>query len=52
MIYGVQELFEAYQAEGTSTGRPSLMITAAVSAGKGTTDAGYEIAEIAKYTNM
>ncbi|KAK5924049.1 hypothetical protein CgunFtcFv8_000959 [Champsocephalus gunnari] len=42
-----KELFEAYQAEGTSTGRPSLMITAAVSAGKGTTDAGYEIAEIA-----
>ncbi|KAI4824204.1 hypothetical protein KUCAC02_012733 [Chaenocephalus aceratus] len=47
-----KELFEAYQAEGTSTGRPSLMITAAVSAGKGTTDAGYEIAEIAKYLDF
>uniref|UniRef100_A0A8C6PIG4 Acidic mammalian chitinase-like n=1 Tax=Nothobranchius furzeri TaxID=105023 RepID=A0A8C6PIG4_NOTFU len=31
-----------------STGKPQLMLTAAVSAGKGTIDGGYEIAEIAK----
>uniref|UniRef100_A0A673M7E7 chitinase n=1 Tax=Sinocyclocheilus rhinocerous TaxID=307959 RepID=A0A673M7E7_9TELE len=31
-----------------ATGRPRLMLTAAVAAGKGTIDAGYEIAEIAK----
>lgn len=44
-----QELFEAYEAEGKASGRPRLMLSAAVSAGKGTIDAGYEIAEISKY---
>ena len=52
LFYGVQELLEAYKAEGTATSRPRLMISAAVSAGKGTIDAGYEIAEMAKYTNI
>lgn len=51
-LYGIQELLEAYEAEGTETGQPRLMISAAVAAGKGTTDAGYEIAEIAKYTKI
>lgn len=48
----LQELLEAYTAEGTATGRPRLMISAAVSAGKGTIDAGYEIAQISKYTEV
>lgn len=43
-----QELVQAYAAEAAATGKPQLMLTAAVSAGKGTIDAGYEIAEIAK----
>uniref|UniRef100_A0A672N6M9 chitinase n=1 Tax=Sinocyclocheilus grahami TaxID=75366 RepID=A0A672N6M9_SINGR len=43
-----KELLEAYEAESAATGRPRLMLTAAVAAGKGTIDAGYEIAEIAK----
>lgn len=43
-----QELFEAYEAEGKASGKPRLMLSAAVSAGKGTIDAGYEIAEISK----
>ncbi|KAG7221560.1 hypothetical protein INR49_017091, partial [Caranx melampygus] len=47
-----KELLEAYTAEGTATGKPRLMISAAVSAGKGTIDAGYEIAEIAKYMDF
>ncbi|XP_072223952.1 acidic mammalian chitinase-like isoform X2 [Leuresthes tenuis] len=47
-----KELLEAYETEGTATGRPRLMISAAVSAGKGTIDAGYEIAEIAKYLDF
>ncbi|KAL0158500.1 hypothetical protein M9458_046576, partial [Cirrhinus mrigala] len=42
-----KELLEAYEAESVATGRPRLMLTAAVAAGKGTIDAGYEIAEIA-----
>lgn len=45
----LQELVEAYEAEAKASGKPQLMLTAAVSAGKGTIDAGYEIAEIAKY---
>ena len=40
---------EAYEAEATATGRPRLMLTAAVAAGKGTIDAGYEIAELSRY---
>lgn len=48
---GLQELFEAFEAEGRSRGQPRLMITAAVSAGKETIDAGYEIAEISKYAS-
>ncbi|XP_037629458.1 acidic mammalian chitinase-like [Sebastes umbrosus] len=47
-----KELLEAYQAEGTATGRPRLMVSAAVAAGKGTIDAGYEIAEMAKYLDF
>ncbi|RXN11275.1 acidic mammalian chitinase-like protein [Labeo rohita] len=47
-----KELLEAYEAESVATGRPRLMLTAAVAAGKGTIDAGYEIAEIAKYLDF
>ncbi|KAM8867698.1 acidic mammalian chitinase-like [Synchiropus picturatus] len=47
-----KELVEAYAAEAKATGRPRLMLTAAVSAGKGTIDAGYEIAEIARYLDF
>ncbi|XP_012678028.2 chitinase, acidic.2 [Clupea harengus] len=43
-----RELVEAYEAEGKATGRPRLLLSAAVAAGKATIDAGYEIAEIAK----
>lgn len=49
---GVQELLRAYEAEAYSTGKPRLIISAAVPAGKVTIDAGYEIAEIARYTEM
>ncbi|XP_061074701.1 acidic mammalian chitinase-like [Conger conger] len=47
-----KELVEAYEAEGKATGRRRLMLTAAVSAGKGTIDAGYEIAEIGKHLDF
>ncbi|XP_075966670.1 acidic mammalian chitinase-like [Anarhichas minor] len=42
----VQELMSAFEAEGKKTGRPRLMLTAAVAAGKGTIDSGYQIAQI------
>uniref|UniRef100_A0A8C2GWS2 chitinase n=1 Tax=Cyprinus carpio TaxID=7962 RepID=A0A8C2GWS2_CYPCA len=47
-----KELVAAYAAEAKATGRPQLMLTAAVSAGKGTIDDGYEIAEVAKYLDF
>lgn len=48
LFCGLQELLQAFEAEGTSTGQPRLMISAAVSAGKGTIDAGYEVSEMSK----
>ncbi|KAM9860334.1 acidic mammalian chitinase-like [Aulostomus maculatus] len=42
----VQELMSAFEAEGKKTSRPRLMLTAAVSAGKGTIESGYQIAQI------
>ncbi|KAJ3601775.1 hypothetical protein NHX12_029539 [Muraenolepis orangiensis] len=47
-----QDLVAGYKAEAAATGNTQLMLTAAVSAGKGTIDAGYEIAEIAKELNF
>ncbi|TNN88241.1 Chitotriosidase-1 [Liparis tanakae] len=47
-----KELVEAYAAEAKASGQLQLMVTAAVSAGKGTIDAGYEIAEIAKHLDF
>uniref|UniRef100_A0A8D0P796 Acidic mammalian chitinase n=1 Tax=Sus scrofa TaxID=9823 RepID=A0A8D0P796_PIG len=44
----IKEMLTAFEEEAKNTGRPRLLITAAVSAGKGTIDAGYEIAEIGK----
>ena len=48
LYVNLQELVVAYAAEAKATGNRQLMLTAAVAAGKGTIDAGYEIAEIAK----
>ncbi|XP_047439170.1 acidic mammalian chitinase-like [Mugil cephalus] len=42
----VQEMMSAFEAEGKKTNRPRLMLTAAVSAGKGTIDSGYQISQI------
>ncbi|XP_067302606.1 acidic mammalian chitinase-like [Pseudorasbora parva] len=47
-----KELWTAYTAESAATGRPRLMLSAAVAAGKGNIDAAYEIAEIAKYLDF
>lgn len=48
LCWSSQELLEAYEAEGKATGKQRLMLSAAVPAGKGTIDAGFEIAEVAK----
>ncbi|XP_028437891.1 acidic mammalian chitinase-like [Perca flavescens] len=47
-----QELRNAFESEGTATGRPRLLVTAAVSAVKGSIDASYEVTEIAKYLDF
>ncbi|XP_075052136.1 acidic mammalian chitinase-like [Mixophyes fleayi] len=44
----IEEMLDAFNREASSTGRPRLLITAAVSAGKGTIDAGYEVAKIGR----
>ncbi|XP_024149531.1 chitotriosidase-1 [Oryzias melastigma] len=47
-----KEILEAYVAEGASSEQARLLISAAVSAGKGFIDAGYEISELAKYLDF
>ena len=38
----------AYNNEGSSTGRPSLMITAATPAGEGTLNYAYDVGAVSK----
>ncbi|XP_060750331.1 acidic mammalian chitinase-like [Tachysurus vachellii] len=47
-----QELRQAYEAESSATGRPRLLVTAAVASKKLTIDAGYEIPQIANYLDF
>ncbi|XP_053542057.1 acidic mammalian chitinase isoform X1 [Ictalurus punctatus] len=47
-----KELLDAYVAESRATGRPRLMVTAAVAAGKSTIDAAYEIPQISQYLDF
>ncbi|KAG5835442.1 hypothetical protein ANANG_G00244050 [Anguilla anguilla] len=47
-----QELLGAYKAESRASGRPRLMVTAAVAAGKRIIDAGYEVVELSKYLDF
>lgn len=42
-------MMAAFVAEGKQTNRPRLLLTAAVSAGKGTIDSGYQIAQIGQF---
>lgn len=41
-------MLKAFEKEAADTRRPRLLVTAAVAAGKGNIDNGYEIAEVAK----
>ncbi|KAL8597655.1 hypothetical protein ACOMHN_031590 [Nucella lapillus] len=44
----VKELKKAFEAEAASSGRPRLLLTMAVAAGKETIDKGYEVAELSR----
>ncbi|KAJ7389315.1 hypothetical protein OS493_032169 [Desmophyllum pertusum] len=44
-----QELLDAFKAEAAQTGKPRLLLTAAVSAGYATIDKAYEVAKLAQY---
>lgn len=48
-VFSMQELTEAYEREGNVTGKPRLLLSAAVPAGQKYIDGGFEIAEISKY---
>ncbi|XP_014849997.1 PREDICTED: acidic mammalian chitinase-like [Poecilia mexicana] len=47
-----QEFLAAFEKEAAETKRPRLLLTAAVAAGKGTIDEGYEIADVSKYLDF
>ncbi|XP_064156580.1 acidic mammalian chitinase-like [Anguilla rostrata] len=47
-----KELTEAFQVEGRESGRPRLLLSAAVAAGKGNIDGGYEIAEVSQHLDF
>ncbi|XP_044206711.1 acidic mammalian chitinase-like [Thunnus albacares] len=47
-----QELMAAFEKEAIDTRKPRLMLTAAVAAGKGNIDNGYEIAEVSKFLDF
>lgn len=52
LLFNVQELLEAFEAEGIATGRPRLLISAAVEVENGINDRRHEFAELAKYAQM
>ena len=45
----MQELRAAYEAEALVSGKPTLLLSAAVAAGQTTIDAAYEIPAICEY---
>ncbi|KAM4736765.1 acidic mammalian chitinase-like [Anableps anableps] len=47
-----QELLAAFEKEAAETKKPRLLLTAAVAAGKGNIDNGYEIADVSKYLDF
>ncbi|XP_031421383.1 acidic mammalian chitinase-like [Clupea harengus] len=47
-----KELREAYEQEAINTKRPRLLLTAAVPAGKGNIDNGFEIAKVSTYLDF
>ncbi|XP_061703293.1 acidic mammalian chitinase-like [Syngnathoides biaculeatus] len=47
-----QELLAAFEEESARSGRPRLLLTAAVAAGKGNVDNGYEIANVSEFLDF
>ncbi|XP_053446537.1 acidic mammalian chitinase-like [Nycticebus coucang] len=48
----LKEMYEAFEQEATQSNKPRLLISAAVSAGKGTIETAYQIPEMSKYMDL
>ncbi|KAM5294630.1 LOW QUALITY PROTEIN: acidic mammalian chitinase-like [Glossophaga mutica] len=48
----LKEMYEAFEQEAAQSNKPRLLISAAVSAGKGTVEAAYQIPEMSKYMDL
>ncbi|XP_012412110.1 LOW QUALITY PROTEIN: acidic mammalian chitinase-like [Trichechus manatus latirostris] len=48
----LQEMYEAFEQEAFQSNKPRLLISAVVSAGKGTTETAYQIPEMSRYMNL
>uniref|UniRef100_A0A8C9CFF5 chitinase n=1 Tax=Phocoena sinus TaxID=42100 RepID=A0A8C9CFF5_PHOSS len=48
----LKEMYEAFEHEATQSNKPRLLISAAVSAGKGTIETAYQIPEMSKYMDL
>ncbi|XP_008145373.2 acidic mammalian chitinase-like [Eptesicus fuscus] len=48
----LKEMYEAFEQEATQSDKPRLLISAAVSAGKGTIETAYQIPEMSKYMDL
>ncbi|XP_007948616.2 acidic mammalian chitinase [Orycteropus afer afer] len=48
----LKEMYEAFEQEASQTNKPRLLISAAVSAGKGTIETAYQIPQMSKYMDL
>ncbi|KAM9685464.1 LOW QUALITY PROTEIN: acidic mammalian chitinase-like [Trichechus inunguis] len=48
----LKEMYEAFEQEAFQSNKPRLLISAVVSAGKGTTETAYQIPEMSRYMNL
>lgn len=52
LYYISQQLREAFDRESLTSGRPRLLLTAAVAAGKKNIDSGYDVPAIGRYYHV
>ncbi|CAG5134598.1 unnamed protein product, partial [Candidula unifasciata] len=52
LVLLMQEIMRAFEAEGQSTGKPRLLLTGALPAGKKNIDAGFDMAPLLRYMDF